>query len=91
MSLEDFTMDESRLDDRFVHLTNASVQKHHPEYKVRSDKERSDELRERVLGVLAFNADTFVSKVATHDPTSFLPREPLLLCLLTTLVAAEGR
>ena len=33
LSLEAFTLDDSRLGDRFVHLTNAAVQKHHPLYK----------------------------------------------------------
>lgn len=35
LSLEDFTMDESRLGDNFVHLTNASIQKKHKDYKER--------------------------------------------------------
>ncbi|GMH69679.1 hypothetical protein TrST_g3785 [Triparma strigata] len=35
LSLEDFTMDEARLGDKFVHLTNASVQKKHQDYKER--------------------------------------------------------
>ena len=33
LSLEDFTMDNAKLDDLFVHLTNAAVQKKHPNYK----------------------------------------------------------
>ena len=32
LSLEGYTMDDDRLDDRFVHLTNAAVQKKHAEY-----------------------------------------------------------
>ncbi len=35
LSLEDFTMDDGKLEDKFIHLTNASVQKKHPEYKER--------------------------------------------------------
>ena len=38
LSLEDFSLDDSKLDDKFVHLTNASIQKKHEAYKERKDE-----------------------------------------------------
>jgi len=37
-SVEDFTMDSEKLDDLFVHLTNAAIQRKHPNYAEKKEE-----------------------------------------------------